>query len=486
MSTSESPLTPEIVTALERFAGPATSASTRKEALSVLIETKTLLRCVEDPRVRAGREQLLAETRAPDQLTRLLGIAECVRLTQVVKKWAAELPAQLEEAFMRELPPIEALSDAADRLNVVRACGMMRAPWLRTYLSNAIAAEDTGEKARAEALRVLATHSTDLCDLLRLLADAFEASQPGTENPGDTIARRLTRTFVALRELLLDSEMETGDHFGVRFEELLSRALLGRRPQTERVQSDLVREALFALHNALRTQLPLIVDASAYKAVSYCRRLCGGSSWPADTQRATENLISDVVQALLLVGRQGRRDQGMIDNLLALTNFPERARAISSKLAETHTELPEEVREWLATGKVRTTRVAGQAAIEASASSADEAIGLALQDARSLRMTSDAISGLLVSNLELLDPGLAAASRDLFAQVNRATIQVEQVAALRSIALLGSTGEKVDAAPKYFDVLSDRPSPVMTVRQPAVVRVVDGRISEVIVKGTVE
>jgi hypothetical protein len=327
-----------------------------------------------------------------------------------------------------------------------------------------------------------------LADALRRLATAFERLRPGTESPGDTVARRLTRTLTALRAALLESELEAGEDLGKSVYALVSAPLAAvGRPQEEKVQTDLSKEALLAVHDMVRTRISVVADPAMYRVVEYCRKLCGGSSWPADLKKPLERLTTDVTEALLLLGRQGQCDQALLGQLDILCNHPERARTVARELAARHPELPEDVRDWLERGRVRVVRQASDAAIEVAASNADESIGLALQAARQARALRDSLHEPLVSNLEIFEPVLASATRELLDRVQVLAVQVEQAAILRGLDLYGATGDEVEMSTKFFNVVGNSPRQRMTVRQPAIVRKrVDGTIGAVVTKGLVD
>ncbi len=309
-----------------------------------------------------------------------MAIAESIRLGQVVKRWAQEIVELLRPAFVAELPAMQLLTEADDRLNLARACAQMSAPWLPAYLAGSIANEETGEKARAEMIAALLNQSVNLGDALQRLVAAFETLRPSTEAPGDTVARRLTRTLSTVRNALLESELEAGEEPGKALYELLAIPLstVGK-PQEEKVQLDLSREALLTVHDIVRTRISVVADPQMYRVVDYCRKLCGGRSWPDDLRKPLERLITDVTEALVLLGRQGQHDQALLAQLDVLCNHPERARSVARDLAARHPEMHEDVRYWLEHGRMRVARQASESAIEAAASNADESIGLALQ-----------------------------------------------------------------------------------------------------------
>ncbi len=473
--------------AMALFAAADTSPEKRRAALTALITAKLLPKLADDDAVKAGRSHLLDQVfNAELPMHRLLAIAESIRLGQVVKRWAADIAKQLQPTFIEQLPSMQLLNEADDRLNLARACSLMSADWLHDYLANSIAEEETGEKARSEMVASLLARTTSLADALRRLTTAFERLRPGTESPGDTVARRLTRTLSSLREALMESELEAGDDLGKALYALVSAPLASvGRPQQEKVQVDMSKEALLAVHDMVRTRISVVADPAMYRVVDYCRKLCGGS-WPVDLKKPLERLTTDVTEALVLLGRQGQCDQALLGQLDILCNHPERARFVARELATKHPELPEDVRGWLERGRVLVVRPASEAAIEVAASNADESIGLALQAARQARALRDSLREPLASSLEIYEPALASATKELLDRVQVLAVQVEQAAILRGLDLYGVIGDEVEMSTKYFNVVGNAPRQRMTVRQPAVVRKrADGVMGEVVTKGLV-
>jgi len=125
--------------------------------------------------------------------------------------------------------------------------------------------------------------------------------------------------------------------------------------------------------------------------------------------------------------------------------------------------------------------------MQASASNADESIGLALHAARQARLLRDSLREPLASNLEIYEPSLAPATHKLLDRVQVLAIQVEQAASLRGIDLYGTPGEEVEMSAKFFTVVGDSPRQRMIVKHPAVVRKrPDGSVGDVVTKGLVE
>ena len=86
MATTTS-LSPEAIEALTTFSEASTSPEDRREALSTLSATKVLPKQADDPAITAGRNLLLQQAMtAENPGHRMLAIAECIRLTQIVKR----------------------------------------------------------------------------------------------------------------------------------------------------------------------------------------------------------------------------------------------------------------------------------------------------------------------------------------------------------------------------------------------------------------
>lgn len=474
--------------ALETFSAPQASPDERRDALTTLSATKFLPKNADDPAILAGKAHLIRQaTEGTTPEDRLLAVAECIRLTQIVKRWAPEIAQRLQPAFIEPLPSMQLLPNGDDRLNVARACAPMSAPWLPDYLARAIAEEPTAEKTRLELMRALSARVHSLAELIRMLAAAFAHYRPDTQAPGDTMARRLARTLEVLREVLLDAELEAGDGLGDAIHDWISTALGNTgKPQEESSQIDLIRQVLLLIHDIVRTRLSVVADPSMYRVVEYCRRLAGGS-WHPDLQKPLERLTGDILEALVLLGRQGKRDQALLSQLDVLCQHPERARFLAQDLAARHPELDEEIRDWLQHGRIRPVRQASASAIEMAASNADGAIGLALHAARRAQALQRGIQDQLLSSLEIYDPQLTPRVQALLEGLQTVAIELEQAAALRRLELYGQPGQEVEFSSKFFVAIGDTPRQTMIVRQPAIVRRRDdGSPGEVIVQGIVE
>ena len=99
----------------------------------------------------------------------------------------------------------------------------------------------------------------------------------------------------------------------------------------------------------------------------------------------------------------------------------------------------------------------------------------------------DNLNEPLLANLEIYEPTMAPAARELLDRVQALAVQVEQAASLRALDLYGVPGEEIEMSPKFFTVVGGTPRQRMLVKQPAIVRKrPDGSVGDVVAKGIVE
>ena len=123
---------------------------------------------------------------------------------------------------------------------------------------------------------------------------------------------------------------------------------------------------------------------------------------------------------------------------------------------------------------------------ESLLASMDEALGLALIEARTFKERSDS-EQRLADSLEIFDPSLVPVFRGLLSQSFTMFTAIEDLAKRRELDLLGTIGEEIEFSPKYFDTLGALRGNRGVIRRPAVVKkIAHGEIGAVVKKGLVE
>jgi len=481
---------PTIEEAFDLYA-KAADPRDRQRAFSDLVTLKAIPKKIEDPRFAAGVaawEQMLNKASSSDE-ERLLAVAELMRTAQVVKakKWSSRIGEVIQQTLDTPLPPAKLLKDADERLNVARACGMSKASWLPTYLALSIAEEDTGEKARSELLTSLLSRTESLADAFGLLGSAFSTIGFDTEAPGDSMAKRLVRTLIALRPVLLASLVEAGEGAGKQLDEWLRAALRASgKPKEEKSQLDLTREVALTLHDLVRTRFSMATEPETFAVLKQCRGFFSTISWPVDLRDTMELLVQDVSEALLMLGRQGVPQQALLQQLELVCGLKERANAVAAKLADRHSELPERIRDWLRRGRLVVTHAASDALQASLLDANDTAVGLALIESRKLAMAEETLQRI-IGTVEIYEPSLIRSANGYVQQARDTLSALTEVANRRGIHLVGNEGETTEFSAKFFEPLRAISGSQVTVRRPAIVRT-NGQQggADVLMKGLVE
>jgi hypothetical protein len=472
---------------LDTFSAAA-DPSVRVRALTDLMTAKVIPKRADDARFGLGLDCWVDLANAADAppRDRLLAIAELVRATQQLKKRQPALIKKIAPALRDPLPPLTLLEDSEARLNVARACSLAEAPWLQVYRAACIANE-TAPKPRTEMMGAIVTRASSIADALELLTAAFEGQHPDTEKPADSLAKRLTKTLEAFRTTLLTSLVDAGAHVGKRLDEFVRTALSSTgRPQDEDAQIELTREIALTLHDLVRSRFSLAIESQTFNVLLYCRAFFPGVSWPRAVVPEMNLLVQDVSEALVLLSRMGVPNQDLLSRLELVCGLKERARAVANQLAERHTEIDETIRGWLRTGRLVTPMASSEALEESLLVSMDEALGMALIEARAFKAESDS-EQRLTSSLKIFDPMLVSLFQGIISKSLSMHIAIEDLAKRRGLDLIGDVGAEVEFAPKYFDALGAIQGSYAVVRRPAVVKSVShGSMRTVVKKGLVE
>lgn len=472
---------------LNTFATTDDSAE-RVQALTDLMTVKAIPKRADDPRFALGLDCWvnLANDKATNPRDRLLAIAELIRATQQQKKRQPLLIERVRPALRQPLPPLTLLEDAEDRLNVARAMTMVDEPWLQAYRADSVANE-TAPKPRAEMMNGIVARAASIADVLDLLTEAFDGKRPDTENPADSMAKRLAKTLEIFRTSVLSSLLEAGPDVGKKLDSFVRTALTATgRPQDESAQVELTREVALALHDLVRSRFSIATEPQTFQVVQYCRAFFTSISWPREVQSEMGLLVQDVSEALVMLGRMGVPNQDLLNKLELVCGIKERARAVAIQLADRHAEIDESIRNWLRTGRMVTTIAASDVLQESLLASIDEVLGMALIEARAFKERSEA-EQRLTNSLEIFDPTLVPVLKGVVSQSFSMLAAIEDLAKRRNLDLLGTVGEELEFAPKYFDPLGTLRGTRVVVHRPAVVKTTSqGSVGTVVKKGLVE
>jgi transposase-like protein len=473
-------------TSLHQFRdGPTTEQ--RAAAITALLTRRTLASVVKTPEFQQGLASLVDQVRSNDAASRLAAVAQLGRIEQSAKSIATNVRNLTAAALDVALAPSILLKDAEDRFYVAKACSWVQAPWVLPYAIDAIANEvPNADKVRAELFHVVFRDASSLSEIFGRLSDALSKIRTGTDSPGNSIARRLIRILGALRNEVATSLLPTGEDIGKRFAEMVSVPLSGAGlPSDDQTRIAVAREIVLCTYDIVRTRLSVFADADMYGSIRFARRLFGASNWPEELADALGRISDVILEAILLLGKQGIASRPLVAYLELVAGHPREAERRLARVAEAHPELPEAIRAWLRRESARGP--SSDSLAESDLLRTDPEIGEALLESRRLEDLLSEVTVNVIPALELYDPSKVEIVSRLLSQARRQIDAVKEVGRRRNLLVHGRAGDRMPFSPKYFESASDTVEKEVRIVRPAVVRATaDGNPGEVVVKGLVE
>jgi hypothetical protein len=428
----------------------------------------------------AVAETLATATGTAGDEHRIQAVALIGRIVAVVKSLKVSLRRQLQECLVVPLPSIALLNDADDRFYVASLLQLSEAEWIPAYVAQAAVEEEAGENARTVLLQTLLSRSDSLSGALAALVPWLRALRPETENQGDSVARRVRRLLAALRPQLLQFLGEPGNDVGEQLVALIRAGFHNvAPPESESVRDEFAEEVAGVTHDIVRTQLTLVTDASTYAGIGIPKKWFVPGLWArfAEKSPSMKLVCRDLADALILLGKQGVTDAELVTKLEEAAGSRERAREMLAALSDRNPGLGPEVREWLRTAGRPVSRRGVSIAEEAKQVTADAAIAVVLIEAQK-------ISGLAVKGAR----SEAQADLTLLSRVRSLILEIERLASMRHMRVVGEVGAEVEYSPNAHQVVSGDSVGVRYVRivSPIVERCrADGKY-EIVAKAVVE
>jgi hypothetical protein len=468
----------------------AHSTSERRAAAAVLLTSKAVHRASKDPGFARGLEALGEAGRtALDPVERSIAVALHVKLlaTLTVKNLERLAERNIVGRDSPELAPAETLGEPEDRRYIALAVRAGAPNWGSAWLARA-AVGDEADTVRDVAVEGLFAVEGSLTCALARLGEALTRWSPETENPHDSVGRRLRRVADALAAHV-DSLGELGDGFG---EALAS--LVRRRPEpraiepSAKVSQDLAEGVLRVIHSAVRFRFTAAFEPATYEAVRALRAWFSSLGWNRFASRSATatNVGSDIVEALRILARQGRGDDQLLITLEDLFGEEEATRRRIGLSREPG--ITPELRDWLA-GRIRAEQSAAERRTVEQGRQGEELAHVArlLRLAQGIRRASGAVQENVIGELNIVAPRLTGSVEDLGQRALILAQEVERLGRQRGLRLRGERGDMLEFSPVEHE-LSHGTRGVRRVRviEPLVERVRSDGSVLVVLKAVVE
>ena len=422
--------------ALDCF-GTAATIGELEDGATALLKGKLVNKAREDQRFRAGLQTCFKIT-APDT-DRLKAVSIAYRLGATSKPVMRMVRPLAVLALVRELPPLDLLTNGEDRYYAALSVNDVDAPWVPQFAARGITLEENAETARYTLARRLFSDRS-VADAMTLLADNLATLTFKTEKPTESAAKRLRRVVAAIRHAIVEKPIPPGDDLGKALKKLFESPFANVEPALEsELSEELSSECCALVHDILRTQLSVVADPEIYRSLQVARYWITPLLWPgflrSDVRVA--NVRAALEDAILLLAKQGVTDQALLDALAFFFATREEAASRTKQIAENNTGLDARVREWLVRfGRARSTPVLSSMT-DAREANSDPAIASLLVLAESLKNVpenTDAVTGA-VPTLETVRPPQI---------MNRLISEIGQLAGARGLSLRLKPGEIVE------------------------------------------
>lgn len=459
----------------------------RSAALKVLQTEKAVHKVFRTPEFQAGVNALVVTAaRADEPEERLVSLTQLARIASH-KGLTEEIARLSQPAFEREWPPASLLSNGDERGYVAKALAWGRAAWVQGYALRSLAAEmPNADKIRGELMAVVFAGSTNLEQVISGLREAFLAELPATDSPADSLARRLAKTVQSLREQIVVSRLVPGENAGKAFEEMASRPLARTGlPSDSDAAASLAQQLIGGTYDLVRRHFSMLTDSDTYSAVRYAKRIVGGM-WPRQLEDDLQQVADCIVEAVLMLAKQGITAEDLREHLELTMGYRERAEARLRELAESHPGIDERIRRWLR-GQAVTKLTTNTLLQESRDIRTDPLVGEVLMEVVRLEAAKDALAADVLPVLQIYDPSKVGPLEQLIGRTADVLRTVTNLTDARRLGLLGVVGGEVDYSPKYFVTTSGLTKPRMRVVRQAIVRLnEDGQPAEVVSQGLVE
>ncbi len=447
------------------------------EVLTELSRLKAVHSLREDARFLAGLESIenLANNKN-EEIRCLLAIAALGRIGRT-KSLSARVDKSLKLILETPIPSLDLLKDPDNRYYVAVTLNGCNTDWVREYASKFIVIEKQAEKARQELVNVLLNRSNSIADAFREIAITLKELHPDTQAPGDSVAKRLERIIKALRPIIVSMLIEPGDEIGKSINELFHAGFIGvKKPESLNVVKKLADEAISLIHDIVRTQISVAAEASVYGAVSVVSNWFPQGGWVLFSRKSknVEILANDLQQAITLLAKQGITDSELFDQLSKIVGSRESATNITVKIAEHHSEIDAEIREWLRKGgKVREKRKL-TALIESDDLAADAIIASLMNDSDKFVSAINSIPSSDMEEFKIMEPNASKAIELVLKRGGSLSQGIAQLARKRGLQLKGDVGEVVEYSSVSHELIN---TPSGGVRRVKIIRPIIERVS---------
>ncbi len=433
---------------------------------------------------------------------RLLAVALVCKVANSVKTTRERIAKVLgSDALEAPLAPLRLLSDSDDRFYAANVWRFTSRTWLIEFLTVGVLDEESAEKARRECAEGLLALIPDLGAAFRILEQNLNSLHISNDDlgqntdaprarrvvPGDSMARRLRRVFIAIQASFTSLRKKSGDEVGLNLLSLLRRAFhISGFPKDTVAKMELAKEAFKLILQIVRSRYALALLADTYSPIITMRDWFTEYEWRDLSEDETAKELAESIQAAIeLLARSGTVDNSLFDLLVLASGSTQDARRMTAEIIERNTGLSPETLAWLSGQPMRKST---ELSTESQMVRADDLIGEIMLATLSAGDAARAVQADLVPQLEIFQ-SLPRHLLDIFvSRFSGVRILAQALFDLRCLEVFGTIDSVEEFSPlkHQFEVPSDFGARLVRIVQPGIVVRLQGGTVKLIRKAIVE
>jgi hypothetical protein len=479
----------------------ATSLSGYSEVLTSLIRVKALHGATKSSGFQRFLDfaKVAISTGTPEE--RLLAVALICKVANSVKSVRDRILDILDsETLTAPLPPLKLLSDSDDRFYAANVWRFIEKSWVIEYLALGVLVEESAEKSRRECAEGLLAQTSGLGEAFSILEMHLNTLQFTTESmsqsagqrpkrsvPGDSMARRIRRVFIATRESLAANRKTAREDVGPNLRSLLRKCFdrVGF-PKDYAAKMELAKETFELILQTVRSRYALALLAETYSPIITVRDWFSDSEWRDLVEEEVAKELAESIQAAIeLLARSGSVDNALFELLVLASGSNQHARVMTGQIIERNTGLSPETIAWLSGLPIRRSTALST---ESALVRVDDAIGEIMLAAISAANSANAVQEDVVPQLAIFQSLPRHILDDFLSHFSKVRSLIQALCEMRRLEAFGTINEVEEFSPlrHQFEISSDFGARTIRILQPgAAVRAQDGAI-QVVRKAVVE
>ena len=379
----------------------------------------------------------------------LVALAILGRLSAVARGREEQVLKYVHLLIEAEPPPIDSLSDGDEKYYAALTINYANKNWVNKYCIREALTTDTAEKARKELLNIVLSK----CSSAAVFFEEISIESDILKNV-DSGLKKTRRILSSIRECLAVWRGQPGEDVGNTLSTLYKKLVNSDIEKAdESVLFELEDQAILVLLRIIELRFSYALHAATYSIVEQGKRKFGSILWSKYLNGSV--VITDirncVLEASLVLARQGKTDKSIIDVLLNLFSSREQLSIAISKHFNGANDLEPLVREWwVKGGAVSTSQREAQHKV---GNSEDEQIGSLLIEVESSKEAMEKLRRAVVPLLQISDPILAATVDKAAAGYLEISQIARRLARMRKLSKTETKGEVLEYNPLEHEML---------------------------------